>query len=169
MEGAGREGFQWRIDNFTRWYDVDDKLRSQFRDALATGDAKHTDPQQTLRARFQSLAAQLGRRSKLTVEEWVERRNILGALRGVLAATCIASLEPDLVILDEFQRFRDLLRGEDEAARLAGELFSYRDPKAVGTDGHVRVMLLSATPYKMYTLSEETSAAKTTTRISSTQ
>lgn len=47
---------------------------------------------------------------------------------------------------DEFQRFRDLLDGEDDAAMLARNLFEW---------GDARVLLLSATPYKMLTLSEE--------------
>jgi hypothetical protein len=157
MEAVRRDRFQWRVENFARWYEVDSKLREDFRAALALADDKTTDPQQTLAARFIRLADQVGRRSNLQGEEWIERKKILGALRGVLAATCIESLEPDLVILDEFQRFRDLMRGEDEAAQLASQLFKYRDPNASGPEADVRVLLLSATPYKMYTLSEETS------------
>jgi hypothetical protein len=30
-------------------------------------------------------------------------------LRNLLAHTCVAALEPDLIILDEFQRFKNLL------------------------------------------------------------
>jgi hypothetical protein len=56
-------------------------------------------------------------------------------------------LEPDLVILDEFQRFKNLLDGDDEASMLAKALFEHPD---------VRVLLLSATPYKMFTLDQET-------------
>ena len=55
------------------------------------------------------------------------------------------------MILDEFQRFRHLLHGDDEIAELAQELFKYH--------GHLgdraRVLMLSATPYKMMTLSDE--------------
>lgn len=72
-----------------------------------------------------------------------ERYHLIGTLRHLLAETCLAALEPDLVILDEFQRFKDLLDGQDEAARLARKLFTYRD---------VKILLLSATPYKMFTL-----------------
>jgi hypothetical protein len=60
--------------------------------------------------------------------------------------SCLGALEPDLIILDEFQRFKHLLDGTDQAGELARELFLFRD---------ARVLLLSATPYKMYTLSEE--------------
>ena len=58
----------------------------------------------------------------------------------------LKALEPDLVIMDEFQRFRDLLDGEDTGAVLARTLFRYEG---------VKVLLLSATPYKMYTMNHE--------------
>ena len=64
----------------------------------------------------------------------------------MLAASCVNALEPDLIILDEFQRFSHLLDGETTRAALARELFDYPD---------VRVLLLSATPYKMYTTADE--------------
>jgi len=55
------------------------------------------------------------------------------------------------VILDEFQRFKELLRepnpdDPDDIRTLANHLFAQKD---------VRILLLSATPYKMYTLSDE--------------
>ena len=71
---------------------------------------------------------------------------MVGELRQLLARSCVTALEADLIILDEFQRFRDLLDGESEAAELAGHLFDEAD---------ARVILLSATPYKMYTLADE--------------
>ena len=65
-------------------------------------------------------------------------------LRGALAAASVESLEPDLVILDEFQRFRHLIdtNSGSAASELAHHLFNYPDAK---------VLLLSATPYKPYT------------------
>lgn len=74
------------------------------------------------------------------------RLAVIGNLRHALAKSCIDALEPDLVILDEFQRFSEILQGDDETSELARLLFEY--PK-------VRVLLLSATPYKMLTLSGE--------------
>ena len=55
-----------------------------------------------------------------------------------------------MVILDEFQRFKHLLNNDSDAGSLAQELFNYSDE-----DTDVRTILLSATPYKMYTLYEE--------------
>lgn len=70
---------------------------------------------------------------------------LIGSLRRQLAKTCLAALEPDLVILDEFQRFRELLGAPDSSpsAELAHALFNYPNPD-------LRVLLLSATPYKMF-------------------
>ena len=59
------------------------------------------------------------------------------------------------VVLDEFQRFKDLLQPESEnfAAELAHRLFDYKDPE---TGRATRTLLLSATPYRMYTTADQT-------------
>lgn len=82
-------------------------------------------------------------RSEWPKEHLVRRNRVIGELRKRLARACIDALEPDLIILDEFQRFKDLLGNESDAGELAQELMNYPD---------VRVLLLSATPYKMLTL-----------------
>lgn len=74
------------------------------------------------------------------------RYRLIGQLRNLLARAAVESLEPDLVILDEFQRFKDLLAHGQPGADLAHAIFD--QPSA-------RVLLLSATPYKMYTLPDE--------------
>ncbi len=71
-------------------------------------------------------------------------------MRSILAEVCVTALEPDLVILDEFQRFKGLLDGEGPTAELARRLFTYSDATS-----DVRLLLLSATPYRMYTLHHE--------------
>ena len=86
-------------------------------------------------------------------EARVERDGLIGKLRRLLAEVCVQALEPDLVILDEFQRFKPLLeeerRGPD--AELAQSLFL-----AQAHDCRpVRTLLLSATPYKLYTADAE--------------
>lgn len=84
---------------------------------------------------------------------------IIGELRRIMARICVDALTPDLIILDEFQRFAELLHEHDEnlapekaaAAELARALFSYSGP-----DGSsARLLLLSATPYRMLTLSSD--------------
>lgn len=78
---------------------------------------------------------------------------IIGGLRGDLAQAGMDCLEPDLIILDEFQRFRDLLYStgtspdeEDAAVELAQQFLSYKGAKLI---------LLSATPYKAHTSANE--------------
>lgn len=85
-------------------------------------------------------------RRRVTPEIQQRRLAAIGELRHLLASVCVDALEPDFVILDEFQRFRELLDGESEAAELARALFDYPD---------VRVLLLSATPYKMLSFDHE--------------
>ena len=85
-------------------------------------------------------------RRRVTRETQQCRLAVIGDLRHLLASVCVDALEPDLVILDEFQRFRELLDGKSEAAKLARDLFDYHD---------ARVLLLSATPYKMLSLDHE--------------
>ena len=46
-------------------------------------------------------------------------------MRKALARAAVVKLEPDLVILDEFQRFKDLMSEESEGADLARALFDY--------------------------------------------
>ncbi len=83
------------------------------------------------------------------------RDELIGELRRLLAEICIRALEPDLVILDEFQRFKPLIETREdrrsEAAELAQSLF-----QATAHDGRpVPTLLLSATPYKLYTTDAE--------------
>lgn len=111
---------------------VDDELLAGFADDLETLDA-HTRID-LLRSSYD--AGTSGR------AENAERDDLIGGLRQRLAARCVTSLEPDLVILDEFQRFRHLMDSEDAAGNLATQLFEHDDNKT---------LLLSATPYKMFT------------------
>jgi hypothetical protein len=94
-------------------------------------------------------------RKKWPREVRKQRNRLLGELRRLLAEICIDALEPDLIILDEFQRFKSLLEHrpelQDPAAEIAQALFAAQTP-----EGHpVRTLLLSATPYKLYTADAE--------------
>ena len=79
-----------------------------------------------------------------------------------MAIVGISALRPDLVVLDEFQRFKDLLNPDPTnfAAELAHRLFDYVDPD---TGRPTRTLLLSATPYRMYTTADEPTATTTPT------
>ena len=71
-------------------------------------------------------------------------------LRKCLVEACLPELNADLYILDEFQRFSDLIDSEVEsdAASLAQKVFFE------GNDNS-RILLLSATPFKAFTSSAE--------------
>lgn len=87
-----------------------------------------------------------------TIRRWKDpdlghrRTGIIGKLRRQLSETCISALEPDLIILDEFQRFPRLLDLKESVGQLADLLFRQADAKT---------LLLSATPYRMLTRSTE--------------
>ena len=73
---------------------------------------------------------------------------LIGKLRVVFAQISLDKLEPDLVIMDEFQRFKYLIDSEEnsEIHMLTNKFFK---------SDKVRMLLLSATPYKMYSTLEE--------------
>ncbi len=96
---------------------------------------------------LQETAEVFQRHREFSSEESRRRYRVISGLRQTLARVCVDALEPDLVILDEFQRFKELIHGDDDAAQLARALFEHPE---------VRVLLLSATPYKMLTLHHET-------------
>lgn len=107
-----------------------------------------------LRTKFVRMVQDLGRRTAdVTSSERAEHARLVGEMRACLARASVDALEPDLIILDEFQRFRHLLAIDDpsyrEAAELAHALFDH---------GEAKVLLLSATPYKPFTYAEEAAA-----------
>ena len=131
---------------------VDPSLEGRFSDALDQHDAgAASNGDGTFRGRYEDLAEMWTYKGAQNSDEARRVRDVfVGDLRNLLARTCIDALEPDLVILDEFQRFRQVLDGKSEAAELAHSLFDYSDG-----ENQARVLLLSATPYKMYTLSDD--------------
>ena len=121
--------------------EIDSSIAEQFRSAVEGPGAK-------LHIEFIRVRDLLA--NGLDDEAWRQRQRFVGKLRRLLAHACLNALEPDLVILDEFQRFRDLLNPKTTSGELAHRLFEYEDSHT-----KVRTLLLSATPYKMYTLSHE--------------
>lgn len=154
LEAGGPQAFRYyvgRIVGIGRGENkLDPDLADSFARELAAAEERAQEGEPTLRDRFFELAERLRRNPD---RDWDTRFRLIGDLRTILARSCVNALEADLIILDEFQRFRDLLDGGSEAAELARHLFTGTDD---GRDGPgVRVVLLSATPYKMYTLSDE--------------
>ena len=131
-----------QYEKWTKVRDIDSGIMDRFRERVG-------GPGSPLHCEFEEV------RDRLAQSEDYEgrrrRAGLVGRLRGMLARACLSSLEPDLVILDEFQRFRDLLDKRTESGELAKHLFEYEDERT-----EVRTLLLSATPYKMYTRAHET-------------
>jgi hypothetical protein len=108
----------------------------------------------TLRALFDQLASGLAHQRRFPNHLLAPRNELIAELRRVMALVGLDAIRPDLVVLDEFQRFKHLLQSEPEtlAVELAQQLFSYCDPE---TGRATRTLLLSATPYRMYTIYDE--------------
>ena len=78
-----------------------------------------------------------------------QRADMINKLRRIFAEISIDMLDPDLVIMDEFQRFNSLLeQGDDEQSMLANKFFD-------NERSNTKILLLSATPYKPYSTLEE--------------
>ena len=117
-------------------------------------EQRRLDDRPTLKVEFNRLARTFHYKDGYTRQDREQRNRFMVELRRALATVGIEALQPDLVILDEFQRFRALLDRANTswAARLAHELFDYREPT---TGRPTRTLLLSATPYRPYTTADD--------------
>lgn len=148
-----KEGFQYWLNRVGEQFDQG-QIHREMTEAFVSAVGRINE----LRSRYDEMIKEMVLLQE--IPEALSRQCLdwVGELRRILAETCLRWLEPDLIILDEFQRFKDLLRGDSEnashAAQLAEHLFSFQedadDPRTAA-----RVLLLSATPYKMYTQSQE--------------
>lgn len=89
---------------------------------------------------------------------WQEQKNIINQIRECFAEISLGMLKPDLVIMDEFQRFKDLIEfdvnDKSDNAKLS--------KKFLIDNTDTKVLLLSATPYKPFsTLAEFTDGEET--------
>ena len=76
-----------------------------------------------------------------------DRCRLISKLRMIYAKISVKMLEPDIVVMDEFQRFKSLLdESDNEQSMLTRTFFNQEDCK---------ILLLSATPYKPYSTLEE--------------
>ena len=75
-------------------------------------------------------------------------RFIINKLRVMFAKISVSMLQPDLVIMDEFQRFKYLISSDEDSdiGILSRKFLNNKD---------TRILLLSATPYKLYSTLDE--------------
>jgi len=139
-----REAWRWRLGN--EHIPVEASIQFEFEKSYR---------QSQLESEIQDTIDEWFRRSRTSWpwEARYRRNTLLGQLRQLLAEKCVQALQPDLVILDEFQRFKTLLDADDSdaGAQLARSLFNAMTPEGAP----VRTLLLSATPYKLYTTDAE--------------
>lgn len=83
------------------------------------------------------------------IEEGKDRYKLIGRCRVALQRATLQQIEPDLVILDEVQRFRDIIDTLDKKESLARAL--------IGPT--TRTLILSATPFRMLSLSTDAAGA----------
>ncbi len=71
-------------------------------------------------------------------------KEMVGRLRKLMVDTCLSLLDADLFIMDEFQRYSQLIetKGQSEQTTIAQKVFGQSKAK---------VLMLSATPFKAYT------------------
>ena len=148
-----------KLRGWEEWYRPQVKVsREEFADRMKQVDAERERAgKPPLRQLFDEIVERLGSGDGFRGRTWWLRVELIAEVRRVMAIVGIDALRPDLVVLDEFQRFKDLLRPEpgNLAAELAQALFDYCDPE---TGQPTRALLLSATPYRMYTTADDTDA-----------
>ncbi len=150
---AGTSGFFREVKRLLGDGQIDATLARGFTRKLGElVDHQSALGQQTIETRFNELASEFAEtQSEFVGREINRRRNqLIGQLRELLAETCLDALEPVLVILDEFQRYKQLLDPSNSASRLAQRLFGTAENSTA-----TRILLLSATPYKMLNVAGE--------------
>ena len=85
------------------------------------------------------------------------RSRLMGSLRTALALAAFRSVQPDLIIFDEFQKFRELLIDPQPKP---GKPAVVLDPLTLALRGGIKrsdpaLLLLSATPYRPYSTRQE--------------
>ncbi len=151
MQGDAPKSFEPRLRKFDSRM-----LSNQLADDFVASLTNHMQAEREtgnpdLRMRFEELRKIYCRSdSRVPPEANGQRSRWIGEVRRVLARVCLASLRPDMIVLDEFQRFKQLLEEDTDAGELARDL--------IDSDGseEARVLLLSATPYRSLTLHHET-------------
>ena len=151
------ENWRTQLRNLETGYNVDPLVLSQFEGCLTKACES---PE--LKTNFSSLAdAALGliQSWKTDGGETEATKSLFNAfrieIRRLVAGCCAASLDADLFILDEFQRFQSLTdqNSDSEESLIAQQVFGGKNYKHQAKS---KVLLLSATPFKaMTTLNEE--------------
>lgn len=145
---VGHERFEALMNKVRARYAIDPLLQKRFSQQLR----RRGNDGRTLVSRLADLSERFPRQRAYRHRDPDQREaaTLIADLRRTLAGVCIQALEPDLLILDEFQRFPHLLDSHDPNAELARQLYEHK------SDGQrTRVLMLSATPYRMSSVGED--------------
>lgn len=127
----------------TYWFEHVSVIKDKFPQGYFDDIQKKLDDKEGFRPLIESM--------KKTLKEMKPDRIYINKLRTLFCEISMDMLHPDLVIMDEFQRYRDLMKGGigTEENRLAQKLFN--------ADSNPQILLVSATPYKPMVTMEEIS------------
>ena len=152
-------GFETKVNNFFRNKVKKDNWDNYVKWYLGRVDVCGEAYLKKVRARledglnFNHLCSRMIAYLENGIDSWNEKTSILTQMRLAFAQISIDELEPDLVIMDEFQRFSSLIHYSDEETEQS--IITRRFFKAMGDEKSPYILLLSATPYKPYTTLEE--------------
>jgi len=157
-----RGSVQQKIDDFRLWME-DERNQRQLRSGLAEGllASMHIRTLKPKEAPLTYKLLGLSENRKPSIREATHRmaellrannedthryacNEVSRVLRRTLIDACLRYVDADLFILDEFQRFRNLIDpdSDEEEAEIARRVFNNR---------RARILLLSATPFKAFT------------------
>src|SRR6266481_275237 len=105
LQGNAEPGnFRRAVRQLRQNHDIDESLSDEFAQALDRHvEAAKERGEPEIKARFDELCNRFGRiRKHIPARDARDRLAMVGELRGLLAATCLIALQPDLIILDEF-------------------------------------------------------------------
>lgn len=149
LQGQVRNRTHWRHQLKESPLPLEDKIASRFRDRFLSSGCLRDDVMHAVAKHFARF------RENYPSEARQARRALIGKLRQLLAEVCVEALEPNLIVVDEFQRFKNLLdpvqAESDPAAEIAQALFNAKSSEGESA----KVLLLSATPYKLFTTDAE--------------
>ena len=123
--GMDRERFRERLKRFD-WRGLDDELCESFGASVDSSVGPAGGP---LPIELEGCAERFTYLRGRPNSSLNQRRNqLIGTLRQLIAHAAVQHLEPDLVILDEFQRFKDVIDPDnvDDSAELARAIFEDR-------------------------------------------
>ena len=140
--GAGEETWYDDTTRHCLWKEFERKTSVAFQQELAAAWRAMSFDGRSLR---ETLVENVRHFDPNAVELRRSRNKIVGRIRNTMQRVVLRHLRPNLVILDEVQRFRDVLDEADEPTSIAAELFAREVP----------VLILSATPYRALTLGHE--------------